>query len=81
MDIPNSWTPSEKNINALPQPLRQYILGLQMNSDPAGTLHENFWLRQENVALRKECKRLATHRPVDIGEAFGKNVVRGPWRS
>jgi hypothetical protein len=35
-DIPNDWTPSAANINALPEPLRRYIHELKTVCDPAG---------------------------------------------
>lgn len=50
-------TPDE--INALPQRLRDYIHHLETDADPAGTLRENFRLREENAALRAECERLS----------------------
>ena len=59
LKISESWTPTAENINALPLPLRRYIRDLETNADPAGTLRENFKLRQENAELRKECKKLA----------------------
>lgn len=59
LDIPDSWTPTVENINALPEPLRRYIHDLQTALDPAGLMRENFTLRQENAGLRLECERLA----------------------
>lgn len=59
IEVPEDWTPTTDNINALPNALRRYIHDLQTNADPAGTLRENFRLRQENAALRAECERLA----------------------
>jgi len=53
------WRPTPENINALPLPLRRYILDLESNTDPNVTLRENFRLRQENEELRKECERLS----------------------
>jgi hypothetical protein len=52
-------TDARENINALPLPLRRYILDLESNTDPNVTLRENFRLRQENEELRKECERLS----------------------
>jgi hypothetical protein len=34
------WTPTAKNVNALPEPVRQYIHDLETNADPAGTVRE-----------------------------------------
>jgi hypothetical protein len=56
--LQESWTPTAENVNELPLPLRRYILDLETNADPAGTLRQNFQLWQENEALRKECERL-----------------------
>lgn len=53
-DIPNSWTPTAQNINALPAPLRRYIHDLQANVDPTGVMRENFRLWQEIATLRKQ---------------------------
>jgi hypothetical protein len=57
-DMP-AWKPTAKNINALPEPVRQYIHDLQTVCDPAGDIQMLHILRQENRALRFECERLA----------------------
>lgn len=36
-----TWTPTAENINALPQPVRDYIHALASNCDPAGTVADN----------------------------------------
>jgi hypothetical protein len=59
LEIPDDWTATPDNVNALPEPLRRYIHDLQTNTDPAGLMRENFTLRQENAGLRLECERLA----------------------
>ena len=38
--IPDDWTPTAENINALPGPLRRFIHDLAANADPAGTVRE-----------------------------------------
>lgn len=53
-DIPSSWTPTAENIDALPDPLRRCIHDLQADKDPVGPMRENFRLRREIVALRKD---------------------------
>jgi hypothetical protein len=58
MDIPDDWTPTPENINALPEPLRRYIHDLA-TMDPAYIVRENLILKQENRTLRRECERLA----------------------
>jgi hypothetical protein len=46
-------------INALPERLRRYVAALETESDPSGTIRENFRLREENAGLRRECEQLA----------------------
>lgn len=48
--IPDGWLPTAENINKLPGPVRSYIHELTANSDPAGTIQENVFLKD----LRKE---------------------------
>lgn len=47
------WPLDAKGINSLPERLRQYITALETNCDPAGTIRENFHLREENAGLRR----------------------------
>ena len=49
--IKDDWTPTPKNINALPEPLRAYIHDLKTVCDPAGDVTELFRLSK----LRTEC--------------------------
>ncbi len=51
MDIPNDWLPTAENINALPEPLRQFIYGIETNCDPALLMRENLMRKDENRAL------------------------------
>lgn len=44
---------SAAEINALPPKAREYIMWLETDADPAGTLRLNYILNQENLALRK----------------------------
>ena len=46
-------------INALPDRVRRYIAALETECDPAGTIRDNFRLREENSGLRIECENLA----------------------
>lgn len=50
MTVP--FTGSASDINALPDDLREWVMWLQTDADPAGTLQENWRLTQENRALR-----------------------------
>lgn len=51
MTIPDDWTPSAENINALPKPLREYIHQLETFTGSAGLI-------QENAALRVRVEQL-----------------------
>ena len=51
-----------EEINALPERLRKYVHALETECDPAGTIRENFRLREENAMLRFECERLSRER-------------------
>jgi len=46
------WTPTPKNINALPDAVRQYIHALSANCDPAGMVAENTLLKDCNLGLQ-----------------------------
>ena len=46
----NALTPAE--VNSLPERVRRYVMWLETNADPAGTLQDNFRLTEENAALR-----------------------------
>lgn len=48
-----------EEINVLPDRVRRYIAALETECDPAGTIRENFRLREENAGLRIECENLA----------------------
>ena len=56
--IGRDWTPSIENINALPWPLRNYIMWLGTECDPAGTIRKNVLIKDENEALRLKIKEL-----------------------
>lgn len=45
----STWTPTAENINALPEPIRNYIHSLETNTDPAGMVRENAILRHDNA--------------------------------
>lgn len=48
-----------KRVNALPLEVRRYIAALETESDPVGTVREDFRLKAENEMLRLECLGLA----------------------
>lgn len=47
------WLPTSENINALPRPVRDYIMRLHANTDPAGELRRAMVAEMERDALRK----------------------------
>lgn len=44
---------TSEEINALPERVRAYIHHIEAEGDPAGTLRENFHLREQVTALQK----------------------------
>ena len=40
LEIPDDWTPTNANIEALPMPLRRFIMQLETHADPAFTLQQ-----------------------------------------
>lgn len=46
-DIPADWLPTADNINALPEPLRRYIMHLETRGDPALNLREKVQLQDQ----------------------------------
>ncbi len=46
------FEPTPEGVNALPEPLRQYIHDLETRCDPAGDVQRIAFLRQENEGLR-----------------------------
>lgn len=49
-----SWFPTAKSINALPEPIRKYIHDIETNCDPAGIVQENTILKDTIKALQKK---------------------------
>jgi len=41
------WEPTPENMNALPEPLRRYIMLLETLCDPTGLVRENFLLKSQ----------------------------------
>lgn len=50
--VGGDWLPTAENINALPEPLRLYIAGLETLCDPAGIVRENTLLKDSNKGLQ-----------------------------
>jgi len=49
-----NFIPTPKNINNLPEKIRDYIHDIEANGDPAGTIQENACLRENVKALSRE---------------------------
>ena len=62
-EIPDDWTPTTANIEALPTPLRRFIMRLETHMDPAHTL-------QEVAALRDQVAELQA--ALAVTRAFGR---------
>jgi hypothetical protein len=52
------WTPTPENINALPDPIRQYIHDLETNADPSGNIRDAICQRETAMALAKRVEEL-----------------------
>jgi len=52
------WIPTPENINALPEPIRQYISDLETQSDPAGMVRENTLLKDQLKQMQKMIEEL-----------------------
>ena len=61
--IPQSWTPTAENINALPESLRLYIADLETNADPAGTVRDLTIARDTIRALEASNRMLRDAAP------------------
>ena len=51
IDIPDNWWPTPAGINILPGPLRRFIHDLESNTDPAGMVSENVFLKAQVKGL------------------------------
>lgn len=47
IDIPDDWVPTGDTINALPEPLRRFIMHLETHADPQLTIQQNWELREQ----------------------------------
>ena len=61
----DDWTPIAENINALPEPIREYIYHLETNADPAGMVAENTLLKDQTKQLDAMIGRLKTRQLTD----------------
>lgn len=51
LTIPADWTPTAENVNALPEPLRDYIHQIETLCDPQLLVQQNWELRELVAAL------------------------------
>ncbi len=47
-----------EQINAAPEPLRNYVYTLETNADPAGNIRRALWAEIENAALLHKIEEL-----------------------
>lgn len=57
--IGNDWLPTAENINALPEPVRNYVAGLETNADPPSMVADNIIMRDTIKALEKKLEEKA----------------------
>jgi hypothetical protein len=56
--IPQDWRPTAGAINALPLPLRRYVMELETHWDPQLTLQQNYELKTQVRAVEAMVERL-----------------------
>ena len=56
-EIGKDWLPTAENINALPEPVREYIADMQTNADPPSMVADNIILRDTVKALEIKCEQ------------------------
>jgi hypothetical protein len=57
-DYWRDWLPDAEHLNALPQPIRQYIHDLETRADPAGDVAEIAFLKDTVEALQARIREL-----------------------
>ena len=66
--LPNNWLPTSASINALPEPLRRYIHGLESYLQSE--------LVQENFELHENIKGIR-----ELALGYKKQIEEGLWKS
>jgi hypothetical protein len=77
IDIPDDWTPTAENINALPRPLRAFIHELSTRCDLTGELQELVLRRDQVHQLETRILELTGRatKKAPPGQAEGRNSV------
>jgi hypothetical protein len=69
LEVEATWTPTADHVNALLDPVRQYIHQLETVCDPAGDQRALVLLRDENAMLRaKLAEMTSASAPLDLGD-------------
>jgi len=73
------WKPTPEAINALPQPIRDYIHGIETIADPQYLVQQNTFLKDQceglQVLLVEARKAIAAHPPADAAPVEAKPVA------
>ncbi len=56
--IAATWLPTAENINALPEPVRNYVAGLETNADPPSMVADNIIMKDTIKTLEKMLEEL-----------------------
>jgi len=69
-----SWTCTSREYYALPEPIRNYIAGLETNADPPSMVRENIFYKEMITALERKNELL-----IQTIEAQQKPIVTREW--
>lgn len=58
IDLPDDWQPTADAVNALPGPLRRYVINLETIADPASLVREATIQRETALALAERVREL-----------------------
>jgi hypothetical protein len=72
------WLPTPANINALPDPIRHFIMELETRADPAGTVRENAMLKDVNRELAASNRMLRDRAEAAEKDAQRYRAIRNP---
>jgi len=81
MTIPYDWTPTAANINALPKPLREYIMRLSTDENRAGLIAKVQILEGRLAAVNRMLEE-RQWQPIETAPRDGPvDVWNGKWRT